>query len=180
MKKVLIAIVLLAGVGYFAFVLNTRQVLAHHGISDEQPLGDFEKLDRILTEEKHLRRSKLSKFRDPDIRPSAKMYKYEDSGNKYQYVILLLDRQDNLLGIAGWYMSPAFGASRSPARFFMEGHWRRCGGARRPGFTQFKLGAITYQQTKFTEGRVIGNWKRSRNESRGQDPTYEHIYLRAE
>ena len=172
MKK-LVVLVLLGLVGYFGYVLFERQHLGHYGISNEHPLGEFEKLDAILTKDLKLLKSSISRLGGSDVKPTAQMYQYRDSGNRYIYVALLLDNRSNVQGVAGWYHTP----THSPVMFFINGHWRRSGGSRGPQFTGYRMGAVTKSQAEFTKGQVKGTWEKSKDP---QGPTYEHIYLRVE
>lgn len=187
MKK-LVLLVFVGVVGYFGYVLFERQHLASYGISDEHPIGEFEKLDAILTGELKLPKSSISTLGNSDIAPTARMYQYSDPDNRYIYLVLLLDRQSNLRGVAGWYHTP----TNSPVAFFMEGHWRRTGGERSPQFGKYPairvpgfggrpLLEMDKSVAQFTNGPVQGTWERSKDErSVPPGPTYEHIYLRME
>ena len=175
MKKLLITVVVLAIIGFVAYTLSTRQYLGHYGISDEHPLGEFEKLDRVLTEELKLLKAPLPRLDDRDIKPTARMFKYTDPENQYIYLVLFLDNQGSVEGIAGWYHTP----THSTVALFMEAQWHRCGGPRAPQFTGYKLGNVSKNQAEFTQGRVTGSWKKSKDEgSVPPGPTYQHIYLR--
>lgn len=198
MKK-LALLVVVAVVGYFGYVLFERQNLARYGISDDHPIGEFEKLDAILTGELKLPKSSISSLGNSGITPTARMYQYRDPDNPYIYVLLLLDRQNNLRGVAGRYQTP----DNSPVGFFMEGHWRRTGGSRAPQFTGYQfeglnksdaggrsplsqsigdlLEGLNNSQAQFAKGQVKGTWNRSTG-GRFIPPgyTYYHIYLRLE
>lgn len=177
MKKLLITVVVLGIVGFVAYTLSTRQYLGHYGISAEHPLGEFEKLDRVLTEELKLVKAPLPRLDDRDIKPTARMFKYTDSGNRFIYLVLLLDNQSSIQGIAGWYLTP----THSTVASFMEAHWHRCGGPRAPQFTGYKMGAVSISEAEFTQGRVTGSWKRSKNEgSVPPGPTFQQVYLHLE
>ena len=152
-----------------------------YGISDQHPLGEFEKLESVLTKEVNLIKNPISRLPSSDIPPMRQMYKYHDPTNEYEYVVLLLDNQNTLRGIAGWYITPAVGGTRSRVRAFMRQYWTVCGGPKEPQFTQFKLGRFTRGETNFAKGQVKGQWQTSKDEGGSvPEPTYERIYVRVD
>ncbi|MBI4479999.1 MAG: hypothetical protein HY651_08245 [Acidobacteria bacterium] len=175
MKK-LIVLLLVVVAGYIGYVLFERQNLANYGISNEHPIGTFEKLDAMLTGDMKLPKSSTSTLGNTDITPTARMFRYRDPDNPYIYLVLLLDAQDNLRGVAGWYQTP----DNSPVGFFMEGHWRRTGGPRSPQFGAYTMGRLTKSLAEFTKGQAKGTWERSKEDTVPPGPTYDHIYLRME
>ncbi len=175
MKK-LIVLMVVAAVGYIGYLLVEHQELSSYGISEEHPIGEFEKIDAILTSELKLAKFPVSTLNNASIPVTARMYQYSDPKNQYIFLVLLSDEQNNLRGIAGWYHMP----THSPVAFFMQAHWRRTGGPRSPQFTGYTMGRMSKSLVQFTKGEVKGTWERSKDEGVPPGPTYEQIYLRME
>lgn len=177
MKKLLIALVIVGGLGYGIYALTTRSELGRFGISSDHPLGKIGELDSILTQDLKLLKDRITTLDGTDIPPTAEMYRYRDPGNRYVYLVLLLDNQSKIEGIAGWYHTP----THSPVAFFLEAQWSRCGGPRSPQFTMYETPALAHYEASFSADPVSGTWEKSKSKTAvPQDVTHQHIYLRLE
>jgi hypothetical protein len=176
-KKFLIFFVVVIVVGGMGFFVYRALDLGRYGIAGSTPIGTYEKLDAHLQGEIGLRKKPLERLNNKNITPAAQMFRYGDPNNEYEYIVLLLDGQNNLQGMAGWYMTPGDQPTRSRIRLFMRNHWGRCGGAKEPQFSEIKQRAMIFRLAQFTDGPVTGEWQTSRNDSSGRNPTFERIYL---
>lgn len=178
MKIIVKVVLVLILLGYFAYGWQERQTRARYGISFQQPLGEFEKLDHFLAHDLGMAKSRLPQANSSYLHPTEQAYRYGDSRNQYEYVVLLVDESGMLQSIAAWYITLPSGTSQSPVGTFMEDHWSRCGGPDRPRFAEFSLVGSSQGQATFRNGRVKGRWKKiDRDYGLVPEPTHEHVYL---
>lgn len=174
MKTLIKLVLVLVAIIALIYMWHTRQTLARYGVTDANPLGQFEQLDQILVEELRMPKSELQRLSDSEISPAARMYKYEDPSNEYMYVVLFLDNANSVKGIAGWFFTP----SRSVVATFMENHWALCGGTTSPQFRQYKLLGVTHQTAELESGhrlRGLGKKAKGRLQASGNPPIRRSI-----
>ncbi len=165
------ALVLLAGfAGYLGY---TRMSSARYGISEDAPLGTFEKLDAHLTE-LGLVKADFRGVPDRNVPASQLMYRYTNRENEYEYVTLLLDRDETLQGTLATYWLGDFG-SRSPVMLFGQAHWRQLGGERDPEFEEIDRtrNTTTTEATLPPEG-AQGWWRVWADEGQREVRIYVH------
>ncbi|MBI4616543.1 MAG: hypothetical protein HY720_23235 [Planctomycetes bacterium] len=168
-KPILIVLVAFGGLavvaGGAAFVYMAVFASAF-GISDEHPLGEFEKLDRALA------KYDLSKEEVPTEVPGAegviRTFKYTEKGAQAgaakQFVMVLTDSDLEVGGIGGQWLNPKLVAGQfSKAGQFLTAYWEEMGGAAEPEFAPYpqgRSGANGYAKkarhvTEKTEGAWI-------------------------
>ncbi len=173
MKTIVKAVVvlMLALVVYSAYL---RYEARPHGIAADHPLGKFSKLDEHLTDRLQLEKSEVRRVPHSGIRSTARMYQYRRPGNQHEHVVLLLDSEENVRGVVGYYFVRQAGRPLSAIGLFSRSYWGVTGGAGQAEFKVQQIGRESMGQAEFTTARVTGIWRKWSKQGSG-----ELIYLRA-
>ena len=102
------------------------------------------------------------------------MYRYTNRENEYEYVTLLLDRDETLQGALATYWLGDFG-SRSPVMLFGQAHWRQLGGEREPEVEEIdRTRNTTTTEATLPAGAAQGWWRVWAEEGQREVRIYLH------
>lgn len=168
MKKAF-AVLVIVGVGYLAY-MRLGNAFA---ISATAPVGTYAELDAHLSG-LGLIKSAFTGTPDREVRASPLMYRYTNRENEYEYVTLLLDREEQVDGVLATYWLGDFG-SRSPVMLFGQAHWRRLGGEREPEFEEIdRTRNTTTTEATLPAGDAGGWWRVWAEEGQSEVRIYLH------
>lgn len=139
-------------------------------ISASHPLGDVEILDEYLTERLGLTKAPIDEINTIAgfIKPSESMYKCsakaETNASRGGSVVLMMDAEEQLVGIVGEIPTgPSFSFGPSVSQF-MRYYWERIGGEKlefRNHAQNIGSARVQYQEARISSGQVDGTWTRN-------------------
>ncbi len=158
--KTLLVLLLLGAGGYFSYQYFTKADNPYD-ISEENPLGTFEKLDQHL-KEIGLERDELKAPNSDEIYSS---YVYKDKERTRlslmrQEVMIYMDNAGKMMGVGAIYTTGEAGGSKIVTGF-INAMWRRYSDEAlrfSPETEGEGMFARTFQTARFTKGEVEGKW----------------------
>ena len=149
-----------------------------YGISSDNPLGNFEKLDAYLTGKMSMDKEAVDEVARFEVESAEQIYQYtglmpsvlDTEKDKPEYLYLLVDADGELVGVAGSGQLPlARMGQGSKVLQFMWRYWKKLSG---DGPERRQVSG--YKYASFTTGRVQGRWYQGLHERAGFTV---HLYL---